>query len=271
MKISAPRIRLVIFDWAGTIIDFGSCAPAAAFVELFAAHGVEVSVAEARGPMGTHKKEHLRLMLSQSAIAQRWRQRHGREWNQDDLERLYHELVPRQLETLERHSELVPGLLSCVEQLRRDGILIGGTTGYFQAASQRVLEAARRQGFVPDAQVCGDEVPAGRPAPWMIFRVMEQLQIYPAASVVKLGDTIVDIEEGLNAGCWSLAVICSSSEMGLSLAEYLALPDQVRAIRSNEIRHKFLEAGAHAVIDSLKELPQVIAGLNESLTSGKRP
>jgi phosphonoacetaldehyde hydrolase len=70
---AGPRIRLVVFDWAGTTVDHGSRAPVAAFVRAFAGHGVEVTPDEARGPMGLHKRDHIRAMLQMPAVARRWR------------------------------------------------------------------------------------------------------------------------------------------------------------------------------------------------------
>lgn len=271
MQRASGKIRLVIFDWAGTILDFGSCAPVAAFVEVFGQRGVEVSLAEARAPMGMHKRDHLVAMLEQPTIRSRWRGRFGRDWSSADVETMYHELIPLQLASLEKHEELIPELLPCVEELRRRQVRIGGTTGYFQEAAQRCLQAARRQGFEPDANVCGDEVPEGRPAPWMIYRVMEQLQIYPVEAVVKVGDTRMDVEEGRNAGCWSIGVTSSSSEMGLSRKEYLGLSTEERARRLGELGKRFEEWGAHGVLETLQDLPPLLDRIEERMQRGERP
>ncbi len=70
MQHAELRIRLVIFDWAGTTIDHGSLAPLAPFLRAFAEKGVEISPDEARGPMGLHKKDHIRALLQLPAVAQ---------------------------------------------------------------------------------------------------------------------------------------------------------------------------------------------------------
>src|SRR5262245_66014187 len=89
-------IRLVVFDWAGTVLDFGCFAPVAAFRDAFAQLGVEVSVAEARAPMGLHKKEHIRVMLHEPGLARRWADVHGRQPDERDVERLYAITTPLQ-------------------------------------------------------------------------------------------------------------------------------------------------------------------------------
>lgn len=265
------RVSLVVFDWAGTAIDFGSCAPAGAFVSVFEARGVRVSHAEARRPMGTHKKEHLRTMLLDQEIRRRWRDRYGKDWSEQDLEAMYRDLVPMQLEAIRQHDTLLPGLLEAVAWLRGNGVKVGGTTGYFREAADLCAGLARGQGYEPDANVCGDDVPAGRPAPWMVYRVMEKLGAYPPASVVKVGDTLVDIEEGLNAGCWSGAVLSSSSEMGLPALEYAALPSAERNRRLAEVRHKFLKSGAHFTVDTLFGLPSAVEDIARRLGRGEKP
>jgi phosphonoacetaldehyde hydrolase len=266
-----PTIALVVFDWAGTIIDFGSQAPVAAFVQVFAERGVRVSLAEARKPMGLHKRDHLLQMLNEESISARWRQVHGADWTMADAQAMYERLVPVQLATIASNGELVPGLLESVAYLRDRGIKVAGTTGYFRSAAEAVLAAAARQGFVPDANCCGDDVPVGRPAPWMIYQVMQQLNIYPAWRVVKIGDTVVDIEEGRNAGCWSVGVISSSSEMGLTLAEYEALSQEERQARHQAVIDRFQAAQAHVAIESLSEIPELIEQLESQLEDGEMP
>jgi phosphonoacetaldehyde hydrolase len=263
-------VKLVIFDWAGTTVDHGCFAPLAAFVGAFAAHGVEVTAGEARAPMGLHKKDHLRALLQLPEVAARWRQAHGRDWTEDDVASLFRRFVPLQLEVIDRHSRLVPGLLPCVAELRRRGIKIGATTGYFREAAQRVYDAARAQGYVPDVCLCAEDVPAGRPAPWMAFRIMEQLNVYPPAAVVKVGDTVPDIAEGLNAGAWSVGVVATGSEVGCTDHEYAALPAAVRDAKKAAARQKLRAAGAHHVIDSVADLPALLDTLAEASSSARR-
>ncbi len=252
MPLDSARIRLVIFDWAGTTIDPGSRAPLVPFVRAFAARGVALTQEEARGPMGLHKKDHLRALLQLPTVARRWRERHGSDARENDIDELYRIFMPLQLEVIDDFARLVPDLLDCISLLRQRGIAIGhASTGYFRAAAERVYEAAALQGYKPDHCVCADEVPAGRPAPWMIFRIMEALGRFPPASVVKVGDTVPDIGEGLSAGAWSVGVLRTSSEVGCTEEEWaaLSLAEQVRRLAA--CREKLLGAGAHAVVETL--------------------
>jgi phosphonoacetaldehyde hydrolase len=264
-------IRLVVFDWAGTTVDYGCFAPVAAFMKTFAHHGVEITEDEARGPMGLHKKDHIRALLEMPAVSSRWRVAHGKPADEHDVERLYRHFIPLQLEVIGQHSRLVPGLLDCAQQLRARGLAIGATTGYFREAAERVYSEAQAQGYRPDCCVCAEEVPQGRPAPWMIFQIMQAQNVYPPSAVVKVGDTVPDIEEGRNAGAWSVGVTRTSNEVGCREEQFAALSPLARQSKLAAARSKLESAGAHAVIESLSDLPALVASLQARLERGDRP
>jgi phosphonoacetaldehyde hydrolase len=221
--------------------------------------------------MGLSKKDHLRALLQLPAVARRWRERHGADATEDDVDELYRRFIPLQLEVIDEHAALVPGLLDCVGVLRSRGIAIGATTGYFREAAQRVYRCATEQGYRPDHCVCAEEVSAGRPAPWMIFRVMEALEVFPPSAVVKVGDTVPDIGEGLSAGAWSVGAVRSSSEVGCTEQEWAVLPQPEQQRRLASCRAKLLAAGAHAVVDSLAELPGVLDEFKARMGRGEKP
>lgn len=271
MPHDQTRIRLVIFDWAGTAVDHGSWAPLMPFVRVLASRDVEITPEEARGPMGLSKKDHLRALLQLPAVASRWRDRHGRDATEEDINELYHRFIPLQLDGIEEFAGLVPELLDCVGALRSRGVAIGATTGYFLEAAERVYRSAATQGYRPDHCVCAEEVPAGRPAPWMIFRIMEALAVFPPSAVVKIGDTVPDIGEGRAAGAWSVGVVRSSSEVGCTTQQWSMLPAPEQQRRLASCRAKLLAAGAHAVVDTLSELPAVLDEINARIGRGEKP
>jgi len=254
-------IRLVVADLAGTTIDFGSTAPAGVFVDVFARHGVAITTAEARGPMGTAKRDHIASLAALPRVAEAWNAAHGRPFSEADLDRLYAEFIPAQLESLPQFDELIPGTLHAQATLEAAGIAVAVTTGYDAAMTAVVLEAARRQGFVPAAAVCAAEVAAGRPAPWMIYRAMEKTGIWPPAAVVAVGDTLADIEAARNAGVWAVGVTATGNMLGLSHAEHDALEAGHRADLLMAAGERMLSAGAHAVISGIGDLPPILSTL----------
>ncbi|MFZ0960106.1 MAG: phosphonoacetaldehyde hydrolase [Terriglobia bacterium] len=264
-------VRAVIFDWAGTTVDYGSRAPVDAFIELFRRHGVTVTAEQARGPMGSHKKDHVRLILAMQPVAQQWQQRYDRAASADDVEMLFQEFIPLQTEVIRRHTDVIPGVAEAVKILRQQGIVFGATTGYTRAMMAALLVQAAAAGFAPESNVCADEVAAGRPAPWMAITAAMQLGVYPMQACVKVGDTLVDIAEGLNAGMWTVGITKTGNELGLCPDDVEALPARELATRLNAASNRFLQAGAHAVIPEVAKLPTVIAEINERLAGGEKP
>lgn len=262
--MSSTQIKLVIFDWAGTTIDHGCFAPISAFIKAFQACGVELSSAQARGPMGLHKKDHIRTLFQLDDIAQQWEAAHKRSWTEEDVQQIYETFMPLQIKEAQEYTDLVPGLCDALAQLRERGIKIGSTTGYPRVVADPVLKAAKAQGYEPDFSMCADEVPAGRPAPWMIYRNMEALNVFPPSAVVKVGDTVPDIEAGLNAGTWTVGLTQTGSEVGLTVAEFDALSDEQRASILQTAETKLKNAGAHFVIPTLETLPEIINQIEAS-------
>ncbi len=264
-------VRAVIFDWAGTTVDYGSRAPVAAFTETFRRHGVAVAVDEVRRPMGAHKKEHIRQMFAMESVASRWREACGADPTPEDVESLYGEFTVLQAGVIERHADLIPGILEAVKSLRECGIAIGSTTGYTREMMAPLREAAAHAGYRPDSVVCADEVPAGRPAPWMALRSAMDLGVYPVSACVKVGDTVADIAEGLNAGMWTVGFTGTGNELGLSPAEEAALPRAELERRLLAASERLLAAGAHYAIKGPAELPAVIGSINRIMACGHRP
>jgi phosphonoacetaldehyde hydrolase len=269
-KANGNELKMVILDLAGTTVDYGSCAPAAAFVELFARHNISISREQARGPMGMNKQEHIKALAENEEVAVQWHSIFGRSFNDHDLDLLYDEFVPLQLNILEKYGELIPGTLEAQHYFRARGIRIGVTTGYSREMAKKVLSYMEEQGFIPDVSVCSSDVAEGRPAPWMAITAARCLGIDSPESVVKIGDTIVDIEAGLNAGMWSIGVAKTGNMLGLSLEDQWELPEWEINHRLEEARMRMINTGAHAVIDSISDAPITIEQINTGLAKRKK-
>ena len=210
----------MLLDWAGTTMDFGCMAPAVVFVEVFKRQGVPITMEEARAPMGAHKRVHIQKITELDSVRKRWQEKHGRLPDDDDVEAMFDDFVPLQLKCLSDYSELIPGTLGIIRTLRKRGYKIGSTTGYTTEMMKINLRDAAKQGYVPDSTVCASEVPAGRPYPYMCLQNVINLGVSPVEACVKIDDTRPGIEEGLNAGMWTIGLAISGNEIGL-LAEGL--------------------------------------------------
>lgn len=264
-------VRAVIFDISGTVLDYGSRGPVIAFVELFKRHGVTVSAEEARGPMGTHKRDHIWSMLSDPSIADRWAKAKGKQPDTAQLDALYEEFFPLQIEIINRHCDVIPGVPEVVKELRSRGIKIANTTGFETSMMNNLIELAAEGGYKPDLWVCPDQVGKGRPAPWMIHYAAKQLDVYPLSAFVKVGDTIADIEEAHNAGVWMVSVIRSGNEVGLSQDELNKMSEADRHQRVSAARAKLAAYGPHYIIDSSADLVPVVDEISARIARGERP
>jgi len=166
---------------------------------------------------------------------------------------------------------LIPGTLEAIADFRKRGLKIGSTTGYTQEMMDLLQEEAKKRGYVPDATVCATQVPAGRPSPWMCVKNAMDMQIYPFESCVKVGDTIPDIYEGLNAGMWSIGLAMTGNELGLTEAEIKALDPKVLERKRKRAYDRMAQAGAHYVVDSISDVPPLIDAINARLSRGERP
>jgi phosphonoacetaldehyde hydrolase len=255
------RFKAVVFDWAGTMIDFGSFAPMAVFVQAFARFGVEVSIAEARAPMGAPKRDHIKAMLQAPRIAQAWAGVHGHAPGDADIDAVYDVFVPMNEEVVADYATLVPGAGEAVARLRARGLKIGSTTGYTRSIMERVLPVAAAQGYAPDNLVCADDLAEGRPGPLGMYQCFIDLVVYPPAAVVKVDDTEPGIAEGVAAGCLTVGVTLSGNAVGRTPAELQAMTaGEVAALRDRAAA-MLRAARADHVIDTVADLPALLERL----------
>jgi phosphonoacetaldehyde hydrolase len=266
-----PHVKAVIFDWAGTVVDYGSLAPMGAFVETFAEFGVEITTSEARGPMGMAKRPHIAALAALPRIAQAWHHRHGRAPTQQDVDALYQVFVPKNLAVAADHAQLIPGVAGVVQALRTQGVKIGSSTGYTREIMAQIVPRAAEQGFAPDSLVCTGDTVEGRPSPLMLYKGLLDLGVWPAWCAVKVDDTPVGIAEGVNAGAWSVGVAVSGNAFGLSLSDAAALPPADHARRRAQAQDALYRAGAHFVIDTVADLLPVVGQIESRLARGERP
>jgi phosphonoacetaldehyde hydrolase len=264
-------VRAVIFDISGTTLDFGSRGPVVAFVELFGRHGVAVTEAEARAPMGIHKKDHIWAMLTDASIAERWKRVAGAAPALEDLDRLYAEFTSLLVEVLKRHCDVIPGVPEVVRELRARGIKIANTTGFDSAMMVDLIRLAAEGGYTPDLWVCPDHVGIGRPAPWMAFHAARQLDIYPMSTFVKVGDTLADVQEAHAAGMWAVSVLRHGNEVGLSREALSQLSPAEWDQRMSHARGRLAAKGPHYIIDSTANLIPVVDSITARLVRGERP
>ena len=262
-------IEAVLLDWAGTTLDFGCMAPAVVFVEVYKRKKVPITIEEARAPMGAHKRVHIQRISELESVRRRWQETHGRLPNDDDVSAMFAEFVPLQLECLSKYSALIPGTLEAIAALRARGIKIGSTTGYLTEMMKINQADAKRQGYVPDATVCAADVPAGRPYPYMCLQNIIKLGVSAVQACVKIDDTVPGIEEGLNAGMWTIGLAVSGNEVGMMLDEWRALPPAEQKIKRDRAYTRMQQCGAHYTVDTIADIMPCIDDIQARIRRGE--
>lgn len=257
------RIKAVIFDWAGTLIDQGSCAPAAAFQRCFAAFGIDISLAEARGPMGLPKRAHIEALLANPGIARRWQAKHGKPAEQDTVDALYETFLPLNETIAGDYTDLIAGAGETLSWLAEKGIKVGTTTGYTRSIMQRVLPKVAAQGFVPASLICADDLSEGRPGPLCMYQSFVNLAAYPPEAVLKVDDTAPGLAEGRAAGAICVGLTLSGNAAALSPSALAALSPEDQEALHQSLIPALQAAGADHVLRSVAELPALITRLDQ--------
>lgn len=256
------KIKGIIFDWAGTTVDYGCFSPVGAFMESFKDSGIEITIDEAREPMGMLKIDHTRAILKMNRVKNLFIDKYNREANEDDVNKLYKKFEEVLFSTLKEYITINPYVLDVVNSLKERGIKIGTTTGYTKEMMEVILPIAKEKGYDPSFTIASDEVLKGRPHPYMINENLKHLNIEDSKSVIKVGDTVVDIKEGINAGVITVGVILGSSELGLTQQEVLAMDKIELEEKMNIVRERLMSAGADYVIDDMRGLLKIVDEIN---------
>lgn len=264
-------IEAVIMDWAGTTVDFGSLAPIRAFQSLFRNEGIPISEPEARGPMGTEKREHIRQLCAHPRIREAWIELKGAAPSEADIDRMYDDFVPLQIDSIANTARLIPGMTDALAWMRSQNIRIGANTGYAASMIEGLVAVAAEQGYTPDSNVCATEVPKGRPYPYMSMKNAMDLGVQHLGACVKIDDTLTGIEEGLNAGMWTIGLAVSGNEVGLSLEDWNALDSEEQDKRRAAAYQRMHQGGAHYVIDSIADVVPCLEDIAARLAKGEKP
>jgi phosphonoacetaldehyde hydrolase len=264
-------LKAVVFDWAGTMIDFGCRAPATALRRVFADSGVEIAAAEARADMGKAKRDHIRALLALPRVAGAWREVHGVAADESDVSRLHDAVEPMMRAAARDCAQLIPGAADLAARLRAAGVRIGSSTGYTRAMMADILPLAAEQGYAPDVVVCAGETLEGRPSPLMMWKALVELGAWPAQACVKVDDAVVGIGEGLAAGAWTVGLSASGNGVGLSREALDLLPPPERVQRIAASAQALRAAGAHYVVETVAELGPVLEEIGARIAAGGTP
>ena len=260
------KVKMVVFDWAGTTVDYGSSAPMVVFELVFKEAGINLTRNEINGPMGMEKKAHIRTLLNLETATKQWKEKYNRNWTEDDVNDFYIKFEDKLRNVVSEYSKPIKGVCETVNTLKNRNIIIASTTGYTSEMMTHVTPSAAKLGYEPDCVVTPDVTGIGRPTPFMLYECMKRFNVYPSETVVKVGDTVTDIYEGKNAGAWSVGILTGSNILGYTEDEYNTADKTEIENRKEKAKEKYIAAGADFVIDNITELPTVIDKINKTLS-----
>ena len=182
------EVKLVVCDMTGTTIrDTGQVTHA--FVDTLREYELEFTPEQLHRVRGCSKRQALRNFIPDGPD-------HGRR-----AEEVYVSFCHRLAQRFAIDGiEPIDGAEQTFRALRAEGVSVALTTGLGRDVTDLLLKGLKWDEDVVDAVVCGDDVRQGRPAPYLIFHAMETTGTISAHEVVNIGDTVVDLESGYNAG-----------------------------------------------------------------------
>ncbi len=266
-------VKAVILDLEGTVLDYGGLGLAKALVELFQRYQVFLPLEEAHITHALPKAMHIQHLFHLPSVAEQWRKQHQTPPDEARCQTLADELLSIQLANAPYDAQLLPHVAASVQKWQQAGILIAATSSEPASLAQTILKQAQTQGFRPDQAVFIDQIAnnATPPAPWLIAQSAMMLGVYPWESVVTIGDTVDDIEAGLNAGVWTVGVVQTGREMGCTAQELQTMQPEKRQALIDEIRQRMYRNGAHFVVNTFDQCNRVLDEIQDRLAIGIRP
>ena len=270
------KVRGIVLDLSGTLCDAHVIGPALAFVKAFELEGVSVTMEEARKPMGARKDIHIQTMLDMPSINTRGVEKKGTKPTSNDVSVIFKHFLLVENQILKNYADLIPGAAETLNGLRqKKEIKVGLTTGFTRENAEILIREIKAKGLILDSDVAGDDVRNGmgfRPAPFMIYKNMENFQIFDRRVIVKVDDTVTGVEEGLNAGVWTVGVYKYSNYTKInSLSDWKNMKKEELEKRAEISKAIHLKSGAHYVAESVKDLPEIVDDINRRLAKGESP
>jgi len=269
----------VFTDLEGCLMDDGCKATNEAIKQLFREKGVDITDEEAGsgcdtlvGTDNTSKKSHLRHVLLQ-VCKDKWQAVTGAAPTEWDLEALFKEFA-RAIRDEVHKVKPVRGAVEVATGLQARGIKVAIASDFNAEAMDPWMRVAHANKFEVDGSMsCADVPNPGReggfacvpPEPWRCLALAARLGIYPMDTCVRVSHTMYGIEEGLNAGMWTIA--CATTGPAVPLNG----PGDTEALKAKRIQDGFYKLGCHYVIDGIWDLPAAMADIEAKMARGVKP
>ena len=191
--MSMQEIKLIVFDLAGTVIEDAGQVPAA-FTAVLRNYETEITSDSLREMRGASKRE----------VIQRFVERQPGGSKADVLartEEIYNSFRSTLAGMYEKDGvREIAGVTETFTWLQQRGVRVALNNGFDRTITELLVNSMQWDADLINAVICGDDVAQGRPAPYLIFRAMEMSEVTSVHQVTTVGDTVLDLQAGQNAG-----------------------------------------------------------------------
>jgi len=268
----------VFTELEGVLLDVGCQVTIQAMIQIFQERNVEITDVDAAskpdklvGHDVTCKKTHLRHVLM-DVVAKKWEAVNGAAPTEWDVEALFKE-YPRCMEEHLKRAKAAPGSVEAITDLQSQGIKCSVASNFDSSTMDAWQRVAHANGFELDGCMSCSDVPnPGKdgfscvlPQPWRCHAMAARLGIYPMSTTIRVSATPYGVEEGLNAGMWTVAVSTTG------LAEPFEGPGETDDHRVNRVNESFYRLGCHYVIDGVWDLPKTVEKIQARMEAGETP
>ena len=232
------KLKAVIFDLSGTIIDFGSLATITAMKKIFQLKGINLTSEIINKDMGIKKKLHITKILKIPSIKLMWLDKYKKPVTQAEFNDMCYRFDKELIIAVKKNLNLIPNVKNIIKLLKKNNIKIGVTTGYPKKITKIILDFLKKKNINIDSCVSDDEVKKGRPNSDMCVKNFKKLKINSPKNCLKVDDSFSGIMEGKNARMLTVGLVCTGIQMGLSQNEYkkinkFKLNNIIKSIRKN--------------------------------------
>jgi phosphonoacetaldehyde hydrolase len=227
-KHSLNKYSAVIFDLSGVLVDFGVHVPVMAINRAFNNHGIYIPYKNIRSSLGMNQENHIKLLCNYTKCSEKF-------------ESIYTD-YQNELIVLNYSPEFTTplnGAVKATNMLRDQGYKVGITTFYNKNVFSVIDKNIKHHGIHYDTVVCNNDVILGKPEPFMLYKVMNRFNL-PANKCIKVGESNLNIYEGLNAKVDTINVIDSSNNMGVDEQIFDDCCSTIKNIKRMEVINSFM-------------------------------
>ncbi len=251
------KIKLIVFDISGTLIDHGSLVTVYTFQKTFKKYKIIINPELIIKDMGISKNRHIKNILKHSFINnQIIKNKINKKNLYDNLKLDFDKILKNEVKN---KFDYISGFDSIMKYLKKKNILIGLTTGYPRPILNFILQKFKKEkNFIPDCAVSASDVRRGRPYNDMIIKILKVLKV-KKINTIKIDDSLSGILEGKNAQVKTIGLTLSGINFLKSAYDRKKISNRIQNIKHLSLSKKFKNIKTDFVLKDISELKNLIS------------